>query len=85
MTHRTDRVWIPDHEARCVPENECLQRETCARWLASLPPSGATMQGAGLPPSWSPDRCMHHWPVSWAKPPAPQQRRVVKPPIKGIA
>jgi len=43
MTHRTWRITLPPGEARCEPGEDCLRRETCARWLALIPQAGARL------------------------------------------
>lgn len=36
MTHRTDRVWIPDSEERCNPQFYCQDKTRCGRYLAPI-------------------------------------------------
>ena len=44
MTHRTDRVYLPDSEERCDPQAQpCDRRSMCARYCAALPASGARL------------------------------------------
>lgn len=82
MTHRSDRIWLPAAVARCEPQHDCKQRSTCARYLASIPASGARMIGAGLPTLWG---CVDFYPLSLAKPSTIAAPRPIKPAPKGIA
>ena len=45
---RSDSVYLPIDEPRCVPQGICLQASTCARRVAAVVP-GSTMTGAGMP------------------------------------
>lgn len=85
MTHRTDRIPLAASEARCEPERTCHQRDTCARYMAALPPSGAQMIGADMPSVWV-SGCWQYVSVASVRAgkvaPAP---RPLKPAIKGIA
>ena len=49
MSQRTDSIPLPPDMARCEPV-ACTMGARCARKLASIPPKGASMVGAG---SWS--------------------------------
>lgn len=82
MTHRTDRIYLAPAEPRCSPSGVCSIKDRCARWLAALPPAGASMIGADLPPPWA--MCHKYVPATRARaqPAAPAP---VKPPVKGIA
>lgn len=48
---RTDRVYLAPTEPRCAPQ-ACSQQSTCARRLAALPPTGASITDVSL--QWSP-------------------------------
>lgn len=49
MSERTDSIPLPPDMARCEPV-ACTMGARCARKLASIPPKGASMVGAG---TWS--------------------------------
>lgn len=40
MTHRTDRVKLPEKATYCITDT-CHQKSKCARWLALIPVGGA--------------------------------------------
>lgn len=42
MTHRRSNVYLSHAEPRCEP-SQCDRKDTCARYLAPLPPSNATI------------------------------------------
>lgn len=46
MSERTDSIPLPPDMARCEPV-ACTMGAHCARKLASIPPKGASMVGAG--------------------------------------
>lgn len=89
---RTDRIILDASEARCSPENRCALENSCKRFLASLPISGAKMLSAGMPSSgyrtlspgvYEQVYCTHYIPTSQrVAAPAPQP---IKKALKGIA
>lgn len=42
MTHRSDRIPLPQAEPRCEPQ-ACTIKHRCARWLAEVPRLGSVM------------------------------------------
>lgn len=87
MSHQRDpRVTLAAAEPRCTPAFPCLQKQRCARYLAPLPPAGASMIGHDLPPPfYSGSYCPRYLKVSMAPKTAAPTAPTVKPPVKGIA
>ncbi len=84
MTHRTDRVYLPPGAARCDPGAvACRHRHSCARYMASLPASGARLQNFALTPAYRANGfCDLLLPLNFARPPAPQAAEPkVHPPL----
>jgi len=48
MTHRDPHVFLPADVSRCRPSHECTRKSTCARYLATIPPQGASMADFSL-------------------------------------
>lgn len=49
MTHERDpALRLPPDEARCEPSALCTVRSRCARYIASIPASGARMDDFSL-------------------------------------
>lgn len=67
MTHRTDRIYLAPSEARCEPSRPCGQRSTCARYLAEIPASGASIADHSLSKSVYVAYCVH-WTRGGARP-----------------
>jgi hypothetical protein len=86
MPHqRNDRVHLPPDEPRCVPENKADICERCARYLAPLPATGASMIGAGLPPMfYGGAYCFSYIPLLVSHAPTAQPRPI-KPAVKGLS
>lgn len=85
MTHqRTDRIYLAADVARCTPQYQCPRRDTCARYLAALPPKYGTMIGSDMPPQWT-DHCWHYISVSSTRAGAPKPQKPAHKPVRGIA
>lgn len=86
MTHRSGRVYLEPHVERCDPGSACAHRLGCARYMASLPASGARLENFALSNGLGFDgSCAMHWPLGEARHPsaAPAQPKV-HPPIGGL-
>jgi hypothetical protein len=50
MSHdRSDAIRLPADKARCEPSNPCSMRTKCARYQASLPKHGGSMEDYTIP------------------------------------
>lgn len=78
MTHRTDRICLAPTEARCEPRNGCTIKDSCARYLAALPPSGAKLADFSL------IGCVSYLSVADAAVQKPEGRKV-HPPLGGLS
>lgn len=87
MTHRSDRVYLPPATARCDPGGAvCRQRQNCARYLASLPASGAKLENFAISLNMKPSGfCYMLVPLSHARHPVAQPAQPkVHPPLRGV-
>ncbi len=77
---RTDRIYLDPSIARCEPGQHCGLRAHCARYMAALPPAGASMMDGTASAGWSPSYCPQYISAASctnaapAKPPAPKRR-----------
>jgi len=60
---RSDRIYLDLSIARCEPGLHCPMRSHCARYLASVPVSGAMFDGT-TDPHWTPSFCGNYIPAS---------------------
>ena len=74
---RTDRVYLAPSEPRCAPK-ACSQQSTCARRLAALPPTGASIADFSLQP-FGATGCAYWVSAHGSRPAPPPPRR--HPPI----
>lgn len=78
---RDPRVWLAAAEPRCEPSAlPACDRYTCARYLAPLPPSGATLADFNVNRAFYSLACGHWLSADQARPvPAAPVRRVHPP------
>lgn len=81
---RDPRVWLAADVTRCEPAAlpECL-RDTCARYLATLPAHGASLADFNRERSSYCPPCAHWISAAQARPVAPPPVRRVHPPLGG--
>lgn len=79
---RDPRVWLAADVARCEPAKlpEC-QRATCARYLATLPPRGASLADFNAERNTWSLPCGYWIAASTARPVAPPPAPRVHPPL----
>lgn len=90
MSHRDPNVYLAPDVARCAPTRQCGRQMTCARYLAPID-QGAPLADFSVPSAQHPwyvvaagHVCLHHYPVSQTRRPAPVRERTVHKPPKGI-
>lgn len=44
MSHRQSNIYLSVQEARCEPSGVCDRKDTCARYLAPIPTTGARIE-----------------------------------------
>lgn len=76
--HRTDRVYMPDDEARCEPLNPCHDKLRCARYMAAIPARNATLIGGASSPLFA---CGYFLPLAHFTRPSAGDKPRVHPPI----
>lgn len=81
-------VQLPNDVARCAPSNPCDSKETCARFVAPVPPNGTIMDGSYAATSYG-CRCHHYIEVTPFRLPPPklrktEKKREVKKPLRGM-
>jgi hypothetical protein len=81
---RDPRVWLAADVARCEPsaQPQC-QRSCCARYLAPLPPQGASLADFNIDRSFYSLPCGHWLSAEQARPVAVAPPRPVHPPLGG--
>ncbi|HMN55640.1 MAG TPA: hypothetical protein PKE15_00200 [Ottowia sp.] len=79
---RDPRVWLAADVARCEPSAmPSCQRDRCARYLAELPPFGASMADFNAGRKDLSPPCAHWLSAADARPPVPAPVRRVHPPL----